>query len=146
MNVADLTGYFFIDTNILVYQFDTRSPEKQLKAREIVLYALETKRGVISTQVVQEFLNVALRRFNRPMTHTEASNYLHTILHPMCQHYPRIGFYEDALKVMSQTQYSWYDSLIVTSANALSCQTLLSEDLHHGHKIGTLTIRNPFAN
>jgi len=52
-------GRYFLDTNVLVYTFDDRAPAKQRRARKLVAEALETRRGLVSTQVVQEFLNVA---------------------------------------------------------------------------------------
>ena len=56
----------FLDTNVFVYTFDARAPEKQQRARELVRSALETGKGAISWQVAQEFLNVALRKFEEP--------------------------------------------------------------------------------
>ena len=54
---------YFIDTNVLVYSFDENAPEKRAKARELIAGALRTGCGVISCQVVQEFLNVALHKW-----------------------------------------------------------------------------------
>jgi len=61
MNVAELRGRFFLDTNVLVYSFDPDSPAKQALARQLIVEGLRAQRAVISTQVVQEFLNVATR-------------------------------------------------------------------------------------
>lgn len=63
---------FFLDTNIFVYTFDIRSPLKRARANDLVACALDTRRGVISNQVVQEFLNVATRKFVKPMLAPEA--------------------------------------------------------------------------
>ena len=57
---------YFIDTNIFVYSFDDASRSKQKKARKLIEQALATGRGVVSYQVIQEFINVSLNRFKKP--------------------------------------------------------------------------------
>jgi predicted nucleic acid-binding protein len=144
MNVADLTGLCFLDTNVLVYTFDATAPDKCEKARGWVCSALQTGRGIISTQVVQEFLHVATRKFASPLTAGEAVDYLNTILAPLCQHHPSLAGYETALRIREKTGLSWYDALIVTAALETGCRWLISEDLGHGQSIRTVTIINPF--
>ena len=72
MNVADRPGMYFLDTNIFVYSFDSTAPGKQNIATDLIQDALKSQRGVISSQVVQEFLNVALWKFARPMNASDA--------------------------------------------------------------------------
>lgn len=45
----------FIDTNILVYCLDGADPEKQKRCRELITALTAENRGVLSTQVLQEF-------------------------------------------------------------------------------------------
>lgn len=144
MNVTDLRGLFLMDTNVLVYSFDTTEPRKQQIAQEIIRYALHTQRGVISTQVVQEFLNLALRKFAKTMSTADARQYLLSVLGPLCQQFPSISFYDQALSLQLETGYSWYDSLVVASAIEAGCTSLLSEDMQHNRKVRNVTIINPF--
>ncbi|MCX6049233.1 MAG: PIN domain-containing protein [Chloroflexi bacterium] len=144
MNAAELSGLFFLDTNIFVYSFDLSAPIKQQIARQWIEDALRTQRGIISTQIIQEFLNVALRKFVRPMNGTESREYIKIVLSPLCQHYPSLAFYDHALLLQQQTGFSFYDSLVVTAAVETGCRTLLSEDLQNGRIIEGMTIRNPF--
>lgn len=58
----------FLDMNIFVYWFDREDRRKQSRAEELVEAALVDHRGIISNQVIQEFLNVATRKFARKMT------------------------------------------------------------------------------
>jgi predicted nucleic acid-binding protein len=145
MNVADLPGLVFLDTNVLVYSFDASAPEKQQTAHKIVHSALLTQRGVISTQVVQEFLNLALRKFVQPLSMTDAREYLQTVLMPLCQHFPNMAFYDHALLIQQETGYSLYDALIVTAAVELNSTVLLSEDLQDGRIVHGVRIANPFV-
>lgn len=144
MNVESLHGKFFLDTNILVYSFDSSAPAKQQIARQLIETALSSQMGVVSSQVVQEFLNVAQRKFAKPMSVTEARTYLNNVLLPLCQHFPSINLYDKALLLREETGYSFYDSLIVASAIEMGCKTLLSEDMQDGRIIHNLTILNPF--
>lgn len=145
MSVAEPAGLYFLDTNIFVYSFDATEPVKQQTARQIVQAAMRTQRGVISTQVAQEFLNLALRKFAQPMTVSEAREYLKTVLLPLCRHFPSAAFYDRALLLKEETGYSWYDTLIVAAAVEAGCTTLLSEDMQSGRVVKGVTIRNPFT-
>jgi predicted nucleic acid-binding protein len=62
-----MSGKFFLDTNIFVYSFDASSPKKAAQATKLIRKGIETRGGIVSYQVVQEFFNVALRRFAKPM-------------------------------------------------------------------------------
>jgi predicted nucleic acid-binding protein len=144
MNGAEFSGLFFLDTNILVYTFDDTALEKRQIAQQLVHDALSTRQGIVSTQIVQEFLNVALHKFKRPMTVSDAQEYLNTVLLPLCHHYPSVAFYERALLIRAETGYSFYDALVVMAALEAGCTVLLSEDMQAGRTIQGLTILNPF--
>jgi predicted nucleic acid-binding protein len=136
---------FFLDTNIFVYTFDSRSPSKRARANGLVVQALDTRAGVISYQVVQEFLNVAMRKFAKPMLAAEAQLYLARVLMPLCEVFPDSSLYSQALSICGETQFSFYDALIVSSAIAGDCQILWTEDLQHRQRIRSVEIRNPFV-
>jgi predicted nucleic acid-binding protein len=78
-----MSGKFFLDTNIFVYSFDGTSSKKAQRAGQLIRQAIQTRNGIVSFQVVQEFFNVALRRFAEPMTHADAEQYLSTTFRPI---------------------------------------------------------------
>ena len=135
---------FFLDTNVFVYSFDNRHKSKQKKAQSLIDDALSKNAGVISYQVVQEFFNVALKKFTIPLTHKDCTLYLEQTLMPLCDIYPNVDLYKHALHVHKETGFSFYDSLIVAGGLKGGCTILYSEDLQHGQKIEGLTIHNPF--
>jgi predicted nucleic acid-binding protein len=145
MNGAETEGPFFLDTNILIYAVDEDSPAKQQIALEWVREAIMSGRGIISIQVVQEFLSVARRKFKRPMTIEECRGHIRNVLEPLCAYFPSITTMDRALLIMEETGYSLYDALIVTAATESGCYTLLTEDLQHGRVIQGVTILNPFV-
>jgi predicted nucleic acid-binding protein len=138
------TSRSFLDTNILVYSFIDGDKAKRTAARLLVRTALEKHDAIISYQVVQEFLNVATRKPHPPMTQVEAQLYLRKVLTPLCEVFPNSALYSDALSIADETGWSFYDSLVVSSALTAGCETLLTEDLQDGRTIRGLAIRNPF--
>ncbi|MFP4375384.1 MAG: PIN domain-containing protein [Spirochaetaceae bacterium] len=135
----------FIDTNVFVYAFDQTAPQRRARAREIVRNAVARDgNSVISSQVVQEFLNVALTRFHTPLSPADARRYAHTVLLPMCRVWPSAELYDRAIGVHATTGFSFYDSLIVAAALLAGCRELLTEDLQHGQEVEGLVIRDPF--
>jgi predicted nucleic acid-binding protein len=140
-----MSAKFFLDTNIFVYTFDEGNPGKRERAREIVAETLSGPRGIISYQVVQEFLNAALKKFSKPLTAADAERYLTIVLEPLCAVFAGFELYHQAIDIANRLKYSFYDSLIIASALQAGCSVLYSEDLQHGQKIGGLRILNPFV-
>jgi predicted nucleic acid-binding protein len=140
-----MSDRFFLDTNIFVYSFDQSATAKARKAAQLIRKALTTQKGVISYQVVQEFFNVALRRFSQPMQAADAEQYLSTVFRPLLGVHSSPALYAEALHLQAQSGFSWYDSLIVSSAIQARCDLLFTEDLQHGQRFGTLQIENPFV-
>jgi predicted nucleic acid-binding protein len=140
-----MSARFFLDTNVFVYTFDTNTPAKAKKALQLVRQAVDTGQGIVSYQVVQEFFNVALRRFAQPLTVAEAEQYLITVFRPLVAVHSSPALYQEALHLSGKYRLAWYDSLIVAAALEGDCETLFSEDLQHGQKIERLRIENPFS-
>jgi predicted nucleic acid-binding protein len=141
---AEGPARWFLDTNVFVYTFDAGSPAKRERARALVAGSLKTRRGVISFQVVQEFLNVATRKFAAPLTAADCRTYLTEVLDPLCEVQSGPDLYRDALAVRERTGFAFYDSLIVAAAARAGCDRLYSEDLPHGQRVGGVLIENPF--
>lgn len=139
-----MSDRFFLDTNIFVYSFDTNAPKKAPKADSLIAGALASHKGVISFQVVQEFFNLALRHFDKPMNSSQAEQYLAAVLRPLLAIHSSATLYSEALRLYSDGGVSWYDALIVSAAQQSGCGTLLTEDLQHGRQFGGLRIVNPF--
>jgi len=135
---------YFIDTNVFVYSFDKRFPEKQARSLSLIYHALETGEGVISAQVIQEFLNVATRKFSTPLRFEDSLVYLQKVLYPLCQVSPDLELFETSLQIQAETHYSYYDSQILAAAIQAGCETLLSEDFQNGQQMRGVRIVNPF--
>ncbi len=135
---------FFLDTNLFVYSFDSESPDKQKRAQSIIQHALDTKLGCISTQVIQEFANVALKKFSKPMKVSDLNVYVREILFPLCSVFTRFDLLEKSLEVTEKYKFSFYDSMIVSAAIFSQSSILFSEDLNDNQKVEGVKIMNPF--
>ena len=134
----------FFDTNVLVYCFDSSAPQKQSRAKDLIARALNTRQGVVSYQVVQEFCNVACKNQRLSLPHERILACIKLMLQPMNQVAPSPELLEAALLIHSESSFSFYDSLILAAAQAAKCASLYSEDMQHGQLVGGVRIVNPF--
>lgn len=139
-----MSAKYFIDTNIFVYSFDDSQRAKKERALALIQEALETGAGIISTQVIQEFLNVAVQKFAFPMKIEHAREYLRLVMNPLCQVYPDLALYESTLEIRAETKYSFYDALIIAAAIRGGCDILYSEDLQDGQEVRGVKVINPY--
>jgi predicted nucleic acid-binding protein len=139
-----MSNKFFLDTNIFIYSFDGGAKAKSKRASQLIRIAIESQKGSISYQVVQEFFNVALTRFQLPLKTEEAEQYFATVFRPLLKIHSSPALYLEALELRSRYRLSWYDSVIVASALQARCDLIFTEDLQHGQQIGTLKVENPF--
>jgi predicted nucleic acid-binding protein len=139
-----MSASFFLDTNVFVYEASRKHPAKQAAAVRLVAEALNSGDGTISFQVVQEFFSVAFRRFNPPMTVSEAHEAVAYTFGPLRTVHSSYHLYQRALELSRRFSLSWYDSLIVAAALEANCHILYTEDLQHNQKFDTLLVQNPF--
>ena len=134
----------FLDTNVLVYTFDLTAPRKASRAKELVHDALDSGNGIISYQVVQEFISAARRLFPSSMSFQEIEKYWEKTLRPLLALHSSPMLFARALEICQAYQISWYDSLIIAAALQGNCKILYTEDLQHGRRFGDLAVENPF--
>ncbi len=130
----------FFDSNIIVYCYTETEPEKQVTAFKIID---DCQNPFISTQVLQEFCNVAHKKFSAKEIDIEQA--ISEVESLFSVHKNSVSTIRKANDIKSKYGFSFYDSLIIAAALECGCDTLYSEDLHDGQLIeNTLTIVNPF--
>jgi predicted nucleic acid-binding protein len=133
----------FIDTNILVYAYDADAGDKHLKARAILRDCWEAGTGALSMQVLQEFYVTVTGKLTRPLPKSIAREVIQTYeAWPVYR--PNLEDLITASELQEQHSFSFWDALIVTTAQKSSAITLFSEDLQDGRQIGSVKIVNPF--
>ena len=131
----------FLDANILVYAHSSNAGAKQAVAAELILRLIETRTAAISIQVLAEFYWAATRKLG--LTSLQAEEILDDF-GSVTIHRPSHGDLMRSAGLQRRHRISWWDALIVNSALELGSAILWSEDLNHGQRFGTLTVRNPF--
>ncbi len=127
----------FIDTNVLIYAHG--SDAKSETARQVILAG-----GVISVQVLNEFAAVLRRKFRLEWAViADALADVRAALGPVRP--IDVEIHLRAVALAHSYGFSFYDALIVASALAAGCDTLLTEDLQTGRRVNGLTIVNPFV-
>ena len=132
----------FVDTNILIYAFDRSAGDKHRIAVDLMTRLWTERRGCISLQVLQEFYVASTRKLKLP-TDEAASQVRRLGLWRV--HRPLVDDILAAIELHQRHSVSFWDALILRSAQASQCSVLWSEDLSHGQRWGSLEVRNPFA-
>ena len=129
----------FIDTNILVYLFSVDEKEKRLQAEALV----QREESLISTQVLNEFVNVMFRKFSLSSSEIDHACRELELTFRVSVVTQKTIF--NAIRLKGRYGFSYFDALMVSSALEEGCQNLYTEDLQHGQVVeDNLTIINPF--
>ena len=137
-----LAGRCFIDTNILIYSQAGDAARKQRAALDLLRQLHDSASGVISTQVLHEYANVAIKRLRLPVPAVRAQ-LLFWAQFEVVQLTPAI--IHAGLDLHQTRSLSFYDAMIVAAAQISGCTVLYSEDMHAGEAINGVRIVNPFA-
>lgn len=140
-----MSGDYFLDTNIFIYQLEKLDADKYEVARRLIAEGLVTQSAIISYQVVQECINISLRKAEIKLSHQDSKAYMEDVLMPLCQVLPSKALYAKAIDLQARYKYGFYDSLIIAAALEANCNVLYSEDLQDGQLVDGLTIKNPFV-
>ena len=126
----------FFDTNVIVYTM-TADP------RGIVARSRLSDGGVVSAQVLNEFVRVARKKLRLDWAMVEAAlaelRALVDDVRPIA-----LSTHEFAVSLARREGLDIYDALILAAAIEAGCETLFSEDFQHGRRFGDLMVINPF--
>jgi len=142
MSAEQVTMRSFIDTNVLVYAEASDAPERQRVALDLLKRLFQTSNGVLSTQVLQEYCNVAVKKLKLPTQYIRAQLAMYEQFE-IVQVTPSI--IHDGLDLHQTRSLSFYDAVVVASAQAAGCSVLFSEDMNAGETIDGVRIVNPFS-
>ena len=138
-----MNAKIFVDTNVLVYNRDASEPEKQQQAMVWMTHLWASHTGLLSFQVLQEFYSTVTTKLQPGMDPQRARDDVQALF----AWYP-IPVNEDIIKgawfIQDQFRISWWDSLIVSSAQILDCSYLLTEDFQENQIFDNVKVINPF--
>jgi len=132
----------FLDTNILLYAIDDADMRKQRIARELIETCSQQQSGVLSTQVLLEYVANLTRKY-------KVSRKTAALMAAAFAEWPVIdgdmSLVMLAMARSAESNLSIWDAMVVEAALRAGAQTLYSEDMNAGQQYGGLTIVNPFA-
>jgi predicted nucleic acid-binding protein len=132
----------FVDTNILIYSYDTEGGDKFEAANHLLKSLWKQKNGCISMQVLQEFYVNITRKTRKPLS-TEAARLAVIDFSQWKVHRPEVDDVLAAIDIEQRFQISFWDALVIRSAQRLGCKTLWSEDLSAGQDYDGVVVKNP---
>ncbi len=132
----------FIDTNVIIYANDRRDKVKQDLAVGLVSRLIRERNGVISTQVLQEYANVALGKLGQESDIVLRQIWLLESLRLIVP-YPHLV--RRSIEIHQTYCTSFWDGSIIAAAEEGGCDLVLSEDLNEGQFYAGLQVLNPFT-
>ena len=133
----------FVDTNVLIYAHDPSAGDKHLRASALIEELWAARTGCLSTHVLQEFYVNVTRKVARPLSPGVAAEII-AALGQWEVHRPNVEDVIEAISLQTRHKISFWDALILTSAQRLECKTLWSEDLNPGQDYRGVVVQNPF--
>lgn len=133
---------FTLDTNILIYAIDAHAGAKQSLAIQI-LRASVTRDCPLALQVVGEFFaaSTAKLKLDPKDAGTRARQLLVS--------FETFGYSARAMRAATEEaargRFSLWDGVLLASAAEAGCTTILSEDMAHGARFGSIAVLNPFT-
>jgi predicted nucleic acid-binding protein len=137
-----------VDTNVLVYRHDSRFPDKQRKAEELLRKGIEDRTIRLPHQAIIEFVAVVTRPLGKQpplLSPAEARREAEEMLVTYDVLYPSEAVVRLALRGAAAYQLSWFDAHLWAYAEHHGLSEILSEDFQDGRLYGTVRIRNPFV-
>jgi predicted nucleic acid-binding protein len=132
----------FLDTNILLYGYDTDAPAKRAGAQSLIEQAWsQPGRTAVSVQVLREFYVNFVRRGHRP----EEALALIGDFSLLVAVDNSLGLFRLGIALQTRWQLSLWDAMIVAAAQTSGARELLTEDLSHGQNYGGIIVVNPFS-
>jgi predicted nucleic acid-binding protein len=136
-----MTKSFFLDTNLLIYLHDPKSPEKRLQARIWIAALADRNALVISPQVVNEFCHAMRRKF--PSVGIDEVSRFVRGLRPWCLAPSTFETSARGLALHLAMGFQFFDAVLIASALQAGCDFFLSEDMQDGRSLEGMTIFNP---
>ena len=133
----------FVDTNLLVYARDASETEKQPLAQAWMAVLWEARCGCTGIQVLSEYFVTTTRKLDPGLSEEDAWQEVEDLFawNPVAVDE---GVMRSARSVARRYSLSWWDALVVSAAQASTCQYLVTEDLQHDLDIGGLRVVDPF--
>lgn len=136
-----------VDTNVLVYRFDSRFPAKQKAATELLRRGILEDSVRLPHQAIVEFVAAVTRpiRGHVILEPADALREAEEFLKQFTVLYPNEAILRNAVRGCAAYQLNWFDAHLWSYAEHYGLAEILSEDFQHDRLYGTVRLVNPFA-
>jgi len=137
-----------VDTNVLVYRFDPRFPEKQRRATDVLRRGIANGDLRVPHQAVVEFFAAVTRRLQDGvslLSRADAIQETEAIIRQFPILYPDEDVLRTALRGMATYGLSWFDAHLWAYADSRGIAEILSEDFQAARMYGSVRVVNPFS-
>ena len=136
-----------VDTNILVYRFDARFPEKQEVATAVLRRGIVEQSVRVPHQAIIEFVAAASRpiRGHSILSLSDALREAEELLKQFPILFPNEAIVRLAVRGCAAYQLSWFDAHLWSYAEHYGLTEILTEDLQHDRMYGSVRAVNPFV-
>jgi predicted nucleic acid-binding protein len=137
-----------VDTNILVYRFDPRFPDKQKIASKLLRRGIEEDSIRVPHQAIVEFVAAVTRPLtggHSLLTPDAARREAEEFLVQFSVLYPSEALLRLAFRGAAAYRLGWFDAHLWAYAEHYGLSELISEDFQHDRLYGTVRAVNPFA-
>ena len=139
-----MSDRYFVDTNVLVYAYDSSEPVKKQLARNLIRDGIRNERAAISVQGLGEFFTVVTRRIDDPFS-IDSSQQIIQDLKSMAVVELDTALVDRAIDTCKRYEISYWDGLIVAAAERAWCNTVYTEDLNSKQVYWNVQAVNPFV-
>lgn len=132
-----------LDTNILVYAYDSSAGEKQQMSLQVLDHLVRIDKGVVSPQVLGEFFVTVTQKIPEPLSFSQAAERVQQFI----QLWPVLGLNEmivgEAVRGVRDHQFSYWDAQIWACARLNQVEMVFSEDFAHNSTVDGVRFINP---
>lgn len=133
----------FLDSNVLIYAHDVKAGRKHDRAATLVRSLWDSRDGVLSTQVLQEFYVNVTRKIPAPLARKTARELIGNYAVWRVEIID-VTHVQRASEIEERHRLAFWDALIIAAAQRAGAAKILSEDLNAGQRVGGVLIENPF--
>ncbi|WP_412062126.1 PIN domain-containing protein [Rubrivirga sp. IMCC45206] len=139
-----MTPRVALDSNVLIYAFDSGAPGKQARVHEILARFGGTG-AVVPAQALAESSRVLLVKRRPPLTPDETAGYVRRLAAVFSVEPLTEAVVQEAIRGVDAHGLSYFDAQIWAAAKNAGAAVLLTEDFQDDQEVEGVRFVNPFA-
>lgn len=132
-----------IDTNILVYAFDTAYPEKRIVCHNLIKKVFDgVESAVVTNQILVEFVWAVTKKIDKPLSQQEARAIVGAIM--TSENWKIFNYSANTILNALELKQPFWDALITQTLKENNVSTIITENTKDFAHSG-IVAKNPFG-